>query len=290
MHATTAIRRAYSRRATISSRLRRIPVLPLVFLTAIVVAAIFAPLLAPQDPAKINLTLMLRAPSWSGGYGLGTDHLGRDVLSRLIYGTRICLIVSLISVAWAAFVGTSLGLVSGYIGGKADALIMRVVDIMLGLPYMLIALVLVAIFGRSLLNVIIILVIASWAHYTRMIRGEVLSVKQRDFVALATVAGCSRARILLRHVFPNVVNTLVVLATLQVGGVILFEAGLSFLGMGVPPPAASWGLMTSEGRTYISSAWWLVTFPGIAVMLTVLSVNMLGDWLRGYLDPKLRQI
>ena len=198
--------------------------------------------------------------------------------------------MGVISVAWAALLGTALGLISGFFGGKIDAVIMRVVDIMLGLPYMLLALALVAVIGPSLLNVIIILALVSWAQYARMIRSEALRIKEQDFIALAIIAGCSRTKMLIDHFFPNVVNTLVVLGTLQLGVVILFEASLSFLGMGVPPPTPSWGLMTAEGRAYISSAWWLVTFPGIAIMTIVLSMNLLGDWLRDFLDPKMRQI
>lgn len=279
----TIIWRAYS-------RARRMPVLPLIFLAMIVVCAIFASVLAPYDPAKIDLPSTLQGPSLVGGHLLGTDHLGRDVLSRLIHGSTITLIVGVLTVTWAAFLGTSLGILSGYFGGMLDAIIMRTADIVLGLPVILLALVIVAIIGPGLSNVIIILVVTSWAQYARVMRGEVLRIKEKEFIALAIIAGSSRTRILLKHVFPNIINTLLILATLQVGTVILIEAALSFLGLGVPPPTSSWGLMASEGRTYISSAWWLVTFPGIAIMLTVLSTNLLGDWFRDYLDPLLRQV
>jgi len=267
-----------------------IPLLSLIFLVIVVVCALFSPLLAPYNPDKIDLPSILAPPSWSGDHPLGTDHLGRDVLSRIIYGSRISLMVAVVAVAWAAFLGTVLGLISGYLGGKTDMIIMRLVDVMMGLPYMLVALVLAAIFGASLINVIVILAILSWANYARMIRGEALRLKEQDFVALATIAGSSRIRILIKHLFPNIVNTLLILITLQVGQVILFESALSFLGIGIPPPTPSWGRMTADGRDFISSAWWLVTLPGLAIMFTVFSTNLLGDWIRDRLDPRLRQI
>jgi peptide/nickel transport system permease protein len=271
---------------------------PLVALTLLmfflVIPAVFAPQVAPHDPLQGSLSKRLKPPAWQQGgsieYPLGTDKLGRDNLSRIIHGARVSLIVSLVAIFVGGIVGTAVGMISGYFGGWVDAVLMRIVDISLSLPTILLALVLVAAVGPSFGTVITVLVVLLWARYARQVRGETLSIKQRDFIARARVAGASHTRIMLRYIFPNVVNSLVVLATLNVGYVILLESALSFLGVGLPRPLPAWGLMIADGRELIVTAWWVSMFPGVAIMLTVLSLNLLGDWLRDHLDPKLRHV
>ena len=260
----------------------------------LVIPAVLAPVVAPYDPLKGSLAKRLMPPVWQEGgtmdHPLGTDKLGRDILSRLIYGARVSLIVSLVAIFVGGIAGTALGLVSGYFGGWVDAVLMRLVDISLSLPTILLALVLVAAVGPSFGTVIGVLVVLLWARYARMVRGETLSIKERDFIARARVAGASHTRIMARYILPNVVNSLIVLATLQVGYVILLESALSFLGAGLPRPTPAWGLMIADGRELIVTAWWVSMFPGLAIMLTVLALNLLGDWLRDHLDPKLRHV
>jgi peptide/nickel transport system permease protein len=275
--------------------MRRYPVVPLVILTfVLVVPALLAPQVAPHDPLRGSLAKRLKAPAWQDGgsmaYPLGTDKLGRDVLSRIIYGARVSLAVSLVAIVVGGAIGTSLGLISGYFGGRVDALLMRLVDISLSLPTILLALVLVAAVGPSFGTVITVLVVLLWARYARLVRAETLTIRERDFVARARVAGASHTRIMTRYIFPNLINSLIVLATLQVGYVILLESALSFLGAGLPRPTPAWGLMVADGRELIVSAWWVSMFPGLAIMLTVLALNLLGDWLRDHLDPKLRNL
>jgi peptide/nickel transport system permease protein len=270
-------------------------VLLLVLLMAILVLpAVLAPWLAPHDPLEGRLAHKLRPPVWLPGgdwtYPLGTDPLGRDILSRLIHGARVSLSVSLVAILIGGIVGTALGLVAGYFGGWTDTVIMRGVDVAFSMPTILLALVLAAVIGPSFQTVIIIVALLLWARYARQVRGEVLSVRERDFVAQARIAGCSHLRIIAGHVLPNVTNTLIVLATLQVGYVILLEGTLSFLGVGIPPPSPAWGLMVATGRGLIVSAWWVSFFPGLAIVLTVLTLNLLGDWLRDRFDPRLRQV
>jgi peptide/nickel transport system permease protein len=274
---------------------KRYPVVALALLTfLLVIPAVFAPLVAPYDPLKGSLANRLKPPVWQEGgsinYPLGTDKLGRDILSRIIYGARVSLMVSLAAIVVGGIVGTALGLMSGYFGGRVDAVIMRLVDISLSFPTILVALVLVAAIGPSFGTVITVVVVFLWARYARLVRGETLSIKERDFIARARVAGASHTRIMSRYIFPNVVNSLVVLATLQVGYVILLESTLSFLGAGLPRPTPAWGLMIADGRELIVTAWWVSMFPGLAIMLTVLALNLLGDWLRDHLDPKLRNV
>jgi peptide/nickel transport system permease protein len=260
----------------------------------LVIPALFASQVAPYDPLQGSLSKRLKPPAWQQGgsieYPLGTDKLGRDMLSRIIYGARVSLAVSLVAIFVGGIIGTALGMISGYFGGWVDALLMRLVDISLSLPTILLALVLVAAVGPSFGTVITILMIFLWARYARLVRGETLAIKERDFIARARVAGASHIRIMVRYIFPNVVNSLVVLATLQVGYVILLESTLSFLGAGLPRPTPAWGLMIADGRELIVTAWWVSMFPGVAIMLTVLSLNLLGDWLRDHLDPKLRNV
>ena len=276
---------------------------PVVWLTILFLVLIFPALTAqwtaPHDPLKQQLSKRLTPPVWDqtnpakpGSWTniLGTDKQGRDILSRIMHGSRISLMVSLSALAIGGTIGTTLGLVSGYFGRWVDHLIMRVVDTFLALPLILMALVIVAVFGPSFYTAIGVISVLLWSRYTRQIRAEVLSIKALDFVARARVAGCSNLRIIIKHVFPNVVNTLIVLATLQVGTVILLEATLSFLGAGIPRPNPAWGVMVADGRDHIASAWWIAVMPGLAIMFVVLSMNMMGDWLRDKLDPKLRQV
>ena len=229
-------------------------------------------------------------PGGRSTFLLGTDKLGRDILSRIIFGSRVSIVVAAIAIFIAGTVGTALGVTAGYFGGWIDALIMRLVDISLSIPIILMALVLVAALGASFETIIAVLIIFLWAQYARQSRGESLTVRVQDYVARAKVSGASDWRIMLKHIFPNVFNSLVVLATLQVGFVIILESTLSFLGAGIPRPTPAWGLMVADGRELIVAAWWVSLFPGIAIMLVVMSMNILGDWLRDRLDPKQRQV
>ncbi len=236
-----------------------------------------------------ELTVVLREGGRSQ-YLLGTDDLGRDVLSRIIFGARISLIIAAVTLGIGGAIGTSLGLIAGYFGGLIDEVLMRIVDIFLALPLVLVALVLVVSVGQSFFIITVVLVLFIWVRFARQIRGEVLQLKTMDYVSLAKVAGASAPRILFVHLFPGVINTLIVVATLQVSIVILVESTLSFLGAGVPPPTPAWGSMVADGRDFLADAWWISTMPGIAILLTVLSLNLFGDWLRDRLDPKLRQL
>ena len=276
-------------------QVRRFPGVAMIILVfLLVIPGLFAEWVAPHDPIKGSLAARLKPPMWEKGgsstYPLGTDKVGRDVLSRIIYGARVSLRVSLEAIAVSGVIGTTLGLLAGYFGGRTDAVIMRLVDINLGLPIILIALVFVAALGPSFATMNAVITVALWSRYARQVRGEVLSIKERDFIARARVAGASHFRIMFRYLLPNVVNTLIVLATLQVGFVILLESSLSFLGAGIPRPTPAWGLMVADGRELIVTAWWIAMFPGLAIMLTVLSMNLVGDWLRDHLDPKLKNV
>ncbi len=268
--------------------------------TCLLIAALFfgtgvlGPSLAPQDPKKVQLMDKLAPPAWQAGgtwdHPLGTDHLGRDVLSRLMTGTRIALTVVGTTVPVAALIGVAVGMLAGWYPGVTDKILMRAVDIQLALPAVLFAILLAAVFGPSLRNVILLIVLWSWSGYARVVRAEVLGLREREFVLAARTAGASDARIIARHLLPNVINSVVILATLEIGAVILIEASLSFLGVGVPIGTASWGTMVAEGRTYIALAWWLIALPGAAIFLVSLSANFLGDWLRDALDPRLRNL
>lgn len=273
---------------------RRLPVIPLAILAVVLFAALFAEVLAPHGLEYFDVAAALKPPAWMPGgkpeFLLGTDNLGRDIFSRIIYGARVSLFVGFLAVGMAGTLGTILGLVASYFGGWVDALIMRIVDIQMSVPSILLALVLAAAIGPGLTTVVIVIMVVYWTYYARLVRGEVLGVKARDFVALARIVGCGNGRILFRHILPNIVNSIIVLATVQLGAVIIFEASLSFLGLGVQPPMPAWGSMLADGRTYVSVAWWLSVFPGLAIMLTVLSMNLFGDWLRDRWDPKRRQL
>ena len=268
----------------------RLPWIPVTVLIVLVVCAAFAPLLAPHNPTDINIPDAKMSPGETLTHPLGTDTLGRDILSRLIYGARTSVFISLVALATGAFVSTLLGLISGYRGGWVDALITRFADATLGFPSILVAMLIVVFLGVGIENIVLAVALTVWARFTRMVRGDVLSVKERDFVTLAKIAGVNTRMILWRHIFPNVANTLMVITSLQVGQVILLEASLSFLGLGLPPGAPAWGIMVAEGREVILDVWWLSLFPGLAIMSVVLAFNFFGDWLRDTLDPKLRRL
>jgi len=276
-------------------RLKDFPLIPVLILGCIALVAIFANFLAPHNPEIGSLTARFKPPFWQTGgstkYLLGTDQLGRDVLSRLIFGARVSMVVGFTAVIFAGAVGTTLGIISGYLGGWVDQVIMRITDSWLALPGVTFAIFLAAIVGPSMWNIVIILGLTYWTRYARVIRGEVLSLKEREFVRLAIVAGCSKWTIMYRHILPNIINSAIVLGTLMLGVVIIAEATLSFLGIGVPPPQAAWGLMLSDGKqSLMVGRWWLSVLPGCCITLMVLSANILGDWLRVKLDPQLRQL
>jgi peptide/nickel transport system permease protein len=283
------------RLASLRAKTQGLPWVPIGILVTLVLVAILADFIAPHNPEIGSLGQRFKPPAWSAGgstdHLLGTDHIGRDVLSRLIFGARISMMVGFTAVIFAGVVGTALGIVSGYLGGWVDQVIMRVTDTWLALPALTFAIFLAAIVGPSEFNIIIILGIVYWTRYARVVRGEVLSLKERDFVRLAIVANCSKWEIMRRHLLPNVLNSAIVLATLMLGVVIVSEAALSFLGVGVPPPKPAWGLMLADGKKGLMAGyWWLTVFPGVCIVLMVLSANLLGDWLRVKLDPQLRQL
>lgn len=265
----------------------------LAFIGVFVLTAILAPLIAPSDPMTGSLEDRLTPPAWAEGgsmrYLLGTDDLGRDILSRLIHGARVSLAVSVLAIFGAAVAGTSIGLIAGYFGGWTERIAMRIVDLALSFPVIMLALLFAALFGPSLVNIVIVLALVLWSPFARMARGETLRVKKLDYVDLARTAGASHLRIMLRHILPNIAGALIVLATLQVGTVIVLEASLSFLGVGVPPPTPSWGSMVSDGRNFIASAWWVSLIPGAAVLVVVLAANLLGDALADHLNPDRRR-
>ena len=271
------------------------PIIPTAILVGVALVAIFANLITPYDPEVGTLGDRFRPPFWQAGgseaHLLGTDHLGRDVLARLIFGARVSMVVGFTAVVIAGAVGTVLGILSGYLGGWVDQVIMRFTDTWLALPALTFAIFLAAIVGPSQWNVVMILAVVYWTRYARVIRGEVLSLRERDFVRLAIVAGCSKRTIMKKHILPNVLNSAVVLGTLMLGVVIVTEATLSFLGVGVPPPKPAWGLMLADGKKgMMAGYWWLTVLPGFCIMFMVLSANLLGDWLRVKLDPQLRQL
>jgi len=270
------------------------PVVPLVIVVVLLVCALLAPLLSPHSPLEGSLGDRLAPPMGmegaKPGHFLGTDRHGRDTLSRLIHGARISLSVSVVGIVLTGALGSFVGLLAGFLGGWTDTLLMRLVDVSLSLPGILIAVLLSVVFEPSFGNVIIVVVFLLWPSYARLVRGETLSLKHQEFVALARIAGCSNLTIMFRHIVPNLVPSILVLATLHVGYVIVLEAALSFLGVGLPPPTPSWGVMVADGRGLIEQAWWISILPGIAILVTVLSLNILGDWVRDRLDPKLRQV
>ncbi len=297
---------------------RRWPLIPILILSILAICAVFAPLVAPYDPEQDQLRAVLASPPWYPPceegqltnkfescntnsiplgrdeevyyFAIGADQLGRDLLSRIIYGARLSLSLAAIAIAIGTLFGTTVGLVAGYYGGIIDEGIMRVVDVFNAIPYILLAIALVFVLGQHFWVVAFVLALGSWAGIARLVRGQTLQVRNFDYIALATIAGASTTRIMLKHLLPAVANTVVVATTLQVGSTILSESILSFLGAGVPPPTPSWGADISNGREYLGSAWWVAFFPGMAIFLTVLSFNFIGDWLRDRWDPRLRQI
>jgi peptide/nickel transport system permease protein len=260
-------------------------------LTAIVLLALFADRVAPAGPNDQDIAARLRPPAMVGGTWsrpLGTDELGRDVLSRLLYGGRVSLMVGLLAVAVSCPLGVVIGLASGFFGGWIDRMLMRLTDIQLAIPTILLAMALVTVLGPGVANLIITLSVTGWTIYARLIRGETLALRDRDFIEATRAAGAGQARIMFRHVLPNVVSPVIVVATFAVGSMVVLEATLSFLGIGVPLRVATWGSMLSSGRTYLKSAWWITAFPGLAIFVTVLAINALGDSMRDALDPRLR--
>ena len=274
--------------------LRRAPLIPLSILLFFVVLAIFADIISPYSSTEVSLRDRLTPPAWAGdgnwGHPLGTDPLGRDLATRVAYGARTSLMVAAATVLLSAAIGVILGLIAGYNRGIIDTVIMRAADITIAFPIILFAIMLVVILGPGIFNLVAAVGVVLWARFARVIRGEVLILMERDFIARARVSGCSSVRIIVTHLFPNIVNTTVVLLTLQIGFVIIIESSLSFLGAGVPPPTPAWGSMIAEGRDYTTNAWWVSVVPGVALALIVISFNLLGDWLREALDPRQRQV
>ena len=273
-----------------TTRRLRLPWISLVIVSILLICAVFAPLVAPHDPHRIDMLNARMAPGEDLSYPLGTDVLGRDMLSRLIYGARTSVFMALVALGSGAFAGTALGLISGFKGGWIDALIMRATDASLGFPTILVAMIVMVLLGAGIENIILAVALNVWDRFARMIRGDVLSIKEMDFVTLAKVAGVPGPVIIWRHIFPNAVNTFMVMTSLQIGSVILLEASLSFLGLGMAPGAPAWGIMVAEGRTVILDMWWLSLLPGLAITAVVLAFNFFGDWMRDALDPKLRRI
>lgn len=271
---------------------RRMPaLLGLGILACVISVAVAAPLIARHSPYTQDLDGRLRPPVWAGGtfaHPFGTDQLGRDVLSRLLFGARVSLIVGVMAVLVAGVMGVAAGIISGFYGGLIDEVLMRLVDLRLSLPFILLVIAVIAVFGPSLFNVIVILGLTGWVPYARIIRAEVLLIREREFVMAARVVGATDSRLMFRHILPNTVASSIVIASLELANMIVLESFLSFLGLGVQPPTPSWGNMLGEGRDYLMSHWWLATFPGLSISITAVSVTLVGDWLRDALDPKLQ--
>ena len=273
-------------------RLLRSPggMLGLVLVLLVLLVAIFAPVLSPHDPAKQNIVHRLKPPFWAEGgsmeHPLGTDGVGRDILSRVIYGSRISLFVGLAATAASGLLGVSLGLIAGFLGGSTDSVVSRVGDVQQAIPFLVLAIAVAAMLGPGLFNLILVLVITTWVTFFRVVRGEVLSVREEQYVLGAQSIGASNLRIILHYILPNVAASIIVIATLLVANMIIFEASLSFLGLGVPSNIPTWGRIVADGREYIADEWWIALFPGLAILITVMGINLLGDWLREDLDPK----
>ena len=267
----------------------RLPWVPMAIIILVLILGIFSELIAPFDPEASNLKARVIPPFTNGQYILGTDILGKDIFSRLVFGARTLLQVTVPAMAIAVLVGTAIGLVAGYSGRWLDAILMRITDAALGFPSILVAMLIVTLIGTGVWGVVFAVTATTWARFARMIRGEVLGTKERDFVLLAKILGVSPTTIMLRHLFPNVINTLMVMISLTIGQVILLEASLSFLGLGMKPGEPAWGIMVAEGRAQLLTVWWLALLPGIMITIVVMACNFFGDWLRDYLDPKLRR-
>jgi len=271
---------------------RRTALFGMLVVLGVLLAAAFAPLVAPFDPLEQDIGQRLREPGWQDAQGrvhpLGTDHLGRDILSRIVFGSRIALVVGLAAVAISGVLGMLIGLLAGYFGGRVDDFLMRLADIQLAFPFILLAIAVIGVLGPSLRNIIIVIGVSSWVVYARVVRGEVLSIREREYVQAAIALGSQHWRVLRHHVLPNTLTPWLVVATLDMARVIVIESALSFLGLGVQPPTPTWGGMLADGRVYLSTAWWLATFPGLAILMTVLGINLFGDGLRDTLDPRLK--
>jgi peptide/nickel transport system permease protein len=271
---------------------RRTALFGLAVVVVVILSAVGAPLVTVFDPIEQDINQRLKEPGWRNAAGqahvLGTDHLGRDILARIIYGSRVALVVGLSAVLISGVLGMAIGLVSGYFGGKVDDFFMRLADIQLAFPFILLAIAVIGVLGPSLRNIIVVIGVSSWVVYARVVRGEVLSIREREFVQAAIALGSRDGRVVLRHVLPNAFTPWLVVATLDMARVIVIESALSFLGLGVQPPTPTWGGMLADGRVYLSTAWWLATFPGLAILVTVLGINLLGDGLRDTLDPRLK--
>ena len=272
----------------VASMFRGAPKLSLVFIVLAIGCALFAPVIAPYDPIEKDFENILAPPS--SQYWLGTDNVGRDNLSRIVYGARISVRIAVIAVALAATVGTLVALAAGVFRGWVDVVLMRITDGFMALPYLMVALMVVALMGASITNVILVIGLLRWMGFARVIRGEVLKLMESDYVRLAHVAGASRPRVMMRHILPNVTNTLLVLITLEIGLAVITESTLSFLGLGVPRPDPSWGSMLKDAQQYIYIAWWSPVFAGLAITMLVMSCNLAGDWLRDRTDPTRRQL
>jgi len=273
-------------------RARRLTMAGLGFVALLAAVAVGAPWIAPEDPTRQSLRARLAAPTWEAPDGrphvLGTDHLGRDVLSRMVYGSRVSLLVGFAAVLVGGFIGSALGLIGGFRGGWADTAIMTVADAQLAFPFILLAIGIIAVLGPSFPTLIVVIGLSGWVSYARILRSQVLGLRGREFVDAVHALGGSALRIVWKHILPNVLSTLVVVATLELARAIVLEATLSFLGLGIQPPTPSWGGMVQEGREYLDSAWWISTFPGLLLMATSIVVSRTGDWLRDLLDPTLR--
>jgi peptide/nickel transport system permease protein len=271
---------------------RRTALFGVLVVLVVMLAALAAPLVAPFDPLEQDIGQRLREPGWQDAQGrvhpLGTDHLGRDILSRIIFGSRIALLVGLAAVVISGVLGMIIGLVAGYFGGRMDDFLMRLADVQLAFPFILLAIAVIGVLGPSLRNIIIVIGVSSWVVYARVVRGEVLSIREREYVHAAVALGSRHWRVLMTHVLPNTFTPWLVVATLDMARVIVIESALSFLGLGVQPPTPTWGGMLADGRVYLSTAWWLATFPGLAILVTVLGINLFGDGLRDTLDPRLK--
>jgi peptide/nickel transport system permease protein len=266
----------------------------LIMVLGVIFSAVLAPWISPHDPILQDVEKRLFPPMWQEGadpnYLLGTDHLGRDIVSRLIYGAQISIVVSVSAVALSAVLGTLIGLLSGYYGGKVDNIFMRIADVQLAFPFILLAIAIIAVLGPNLQNIILTMAITGWVIYARVVRAEVLSLREKEFITSVRALGGSNGRIIFKHLFPNVVPPIIVIVTLEMARMIIMEAALSFLGLGIQPPTPTWGGMLADGRVYLVTSWWLATFPGLVIMLVVLGINLLGNWLRDMLDPRLTQL
>ena len=282
-------------RGLLLRRLSRSPegVLGLGLVGLVLLAAVFAPVLSPHDPGKQNIANRLTPPFWiedgSLEHPLGTDSVGRDLLSRVIHGARVSLFVGFAATLGSALVGVSLGVIAGFLGGKTDSLISRIGDVQQAIPFLVLAIAVAAMLGPGLVNLVLVLVITTWVTFFRVVRGEVLSVREEQYVLSARSIGASNVRIMLLYILPNVTASIIVIGTLLVANMIIFEASLSFLGLGVPSIVPTWGRIVADGREYIADEWWIAFFPGLAILITVMGINLLGDWMRQDLDPKQRK-